>query len=206
MKAKRWIPRPIPDRPAFFVFLLILASCASVDEDASVSAPSPTPTALQRMCAVEMAIVIAREDGDGGYIPLSDGDPLTIVAGPQGGWHFWPPILYQGPQPYVTYTLAGYEAESGQKICSFGPVNQKLEALDDETHSYRLLDATCIISLPDNMIDNENDCDTPPEVLDGVSILYQVSIEDPDCDQVLVEDVLAVAQNEEGALEGCHEE
>ncbi len=65
--------------------MLLIACNADKESDDVVDTDGTTET---DGCPTD-ELAISPGTGAFEYVPLADGDPVTIVHGPQGGWHIW---------------------------------------------------------------------------------------------------------------------
>jgi hypothetical protein len=91
------------------LWALALAGCG---EDADKEADKPGP--IEQGCAAG-EIAVDPGMGDLAYEPLADGDTITIVHGPQGGWHVETAGFVERSQREITI-LPTLRTETGQQI------------------------------------------------------------------------------------------
>jgi hypothetical protein len=65
----------------------VFVGCAGVESDDSGDTDEPVDSDTTVDGCLADPMVVTPGTGDLAYIPLSDGDPVTIWHGPQGGWH-----------------------------------------------------------------------------------------------------------------------
>lgn len=63
------------------VLTAVLVGCSEGDDGGG----SETPLDAAACTAEDITLEVGT--GKSGYVPLEDGDPVTMVHGPQGGWH-----------------------------------------------------------------------------------------------------------------------
>lgn len=68
---------------------LFLAACPSEKDDSATSCADLPP-------AVEVG------NGNPDHVPFTDGDPIVMVHGPQGGWHVWVSLALTNFDPEVS--------------------------------------------------------------------------------------------------------
>jgi len=106
------------------------------------------------------------------FEPASDGDPVTMVHGPQGGWHVLASVRLDAVDPIVSlhYTIA---VQPDGAVVSDN--TYRVQILQDTPcggyypgmYGYLLVDALA-----------EGELDTPPELLAGRELLLRIDIED----------------------------
>lgn len=84
-----------PGGAARLVAVGLAAGCPSGDDSADPLACDSLPPA------------VSVGNGDTAHVPLQDGDPVTMVHGPQGGWHVWVSLAVTnlGPDLRIHITL-----------------------------------------------------------------------------------------------------
>jgi len=95
------------------------------------------------------------------WTPISDGDEVVVVHGPQGGWHVWGSVKTQNTRNVVQVEIKIYDIPSGEIVA------------DNGYHVALINEGTCAGSYPgmfafiniDALIDEEAGLDTPPELI-----------------------------------------
>lgn len=121
-------------------------------------------------CGEEVSVAVGT--GDAAYVPLEPGDEVTMVHGPQGGWHILGSVLVQNTAPIVSLRFTIHTVEGGALIA-------------DNTYRVLLVDAPpCGGSFPGMYAYlnvsalAEGEADTPPELLDGARLKMRVEADD----------------------------
>jgi hypothetical protein len=106
------------------------------------------------------------------FEPAADGDAVTMVHGPQGGWHVLASVRLDDVDPIVSlhYTIA---VQPEGTVVSDNAY--RVQSLEDTPcggyypgmYGYLLVDALA-----------EGELDTPPELLAGRELLLRIDIED----------------------------
>ena len=117
-------------------------------------------------------VTVAVGTGDAAYVPLQAGDPVTMVHGPQGGWHILGSALVQNSAPVVSLHFTIHTADAGVLIA-------------DNTYRVLLVESPpCGGSFPgmyaylnvSALADGE--ADTPPELLGGARLKMRIEATD----------------------------
>lgn len=141
--------------------LLWLIGCPGGKESADDSASTTTDP-----CFVD-APLIGIGDGTTEFIPVADGDEVTMVHGPQGGWHIVASVMVSHTDRIVelAYTI---DLLDGTRI-SDNNYRVQLKDMGDcsgfYTNMYGYLDVSAL---------SEGDADTPPELICGQPIRLTV--------------------------------
>lgn len=93
--------------------------------------------------------------------PISDGDEVVVVYGPQGGWHIWGSAKAYNTRNVVQIDIEIYDIPSGQLIADNG-YHVALVQEDTCTGSYPGMFAFVDV---DGLIDTDAGLDTPPELI-----------------------------------------
>jgi len=151
------------------------------------------------------SITIELGTGEDEYLPLSDGDTLEMVRGPQSGWHFILAFLAYQSEEIMWYEVAGYDVATGELVCQHGtaPVNQRLEAQDECRGTYRNIYCYALTPMADALVDG--DCDTPPETLVDRELRFELQYRD-DTDRSATDQLFVIAAPDPDDRTDCHEE
>jgi len=151
--------------------LLFLAACAPVEPEA---------------CADhEPQVRLTR--GDDVQADLVDGEPTTLVFGPQGGFHVLFGVRVVDPSPRVTLDVS-VDAPQGRVVDNH--YRLRLDTLDEQGCVHGFDDLFGFIDT--SAIDPDA---RPPELLHGQTLLMRVQVEASQ--GVLVDEVEVVGQAEE---------
>ena len=126
------------------------------------------------------------EDGSQTWTEMDDGVEVTMVHGPQGGWHVLASARAWNTEPIVTILYTVTVEESGALVSHN---NYRVQLVEDDSCSgyypgmYGYLDVTAI---------EEGDADTPPELLAGAALLLHMEVTD-EVGHAASDDVHAVA-------------
>ena len=127
-------------------------------------------------------------DGEPEWTPLSAGDEVTMVHGPQGGWHVLGSLKTYSIAQVVTVHFTAIALDQGGLTVADDEYRVAM-IMDDETCSgnyhgmYGYLDVSELA---------EGDADTPPELLAGQQLRLAMAVEDSDGREVSAEiDVIA---------------
>ena len=119
--------------------------------------------------------------GEDEFVELADHAPLTMVHGPQGGWHMLASVRVSGTQPEVHIQYEIIHPESGVRV-SDNSYNLALRMEDACVGSYvgmyGYLSVQALV---------EGELDTPPEILDGDSLILRMEVQDVDFNQAAAE-------------------
>lgn len=99
--------------------------------------------------------------GDQSFEPLADGDPVTMVHGPQGGWHVWGSLRATGFAALVDIRYTIEDLDSGVFVCDQQYRVQTAsvsECQGEYVGMFGYLDVGELAA---------GDADTPPELLAG---------------------------------------
>lgn len=142
--------------------------CACVPDDGSpVERPDRVDTALDPCPpAVEIGT------GDEQWEDIATDAPLTMIHGPQGGWHMLASVRIGGAAPEVHVRYQILHPASGTLV-SNNSYNLALAMEDDceGTYSgmYGYLDVTAL---------EDGELNTPPELLAGESLVIRMEVDD----------------------------
>jgi len=122
--------------------------------------------------------------GESGYEPVEEGGTIDLFFGEQGGWHFFGGFeIYQSNQ-IVTFEVAGYDVETGAKVCQHGdsPLQVALvPSPTDEAECRQIYyQVYCYILCPMDEALVDGACDNPNEVLPDRDIRFEVNVTDLD--------------------------
>ena len=132
--------------------------------------------------------------GAAGFEPLSDGDPLVMVHGPQGGWHMLGSVRTHNMKPIVKIHFNVSVLETGVEVADNDLYVQTLPDGDDPCagvypgmYAYLRVDDLAV-----------GDADTPPELLAYESLLFKATVTDdtdpePDPARVVTAEVRVTA-------------
>jgi len=153
-------------------FLLLAACSGTLGADGQPGAScDPPETALADACACADPTV---EIGSGAstFETVADGDAVTMVHGPQGGWHILGSARFANLLPIVSihYTIAveGREGFVSDNLYRVQMV-QDTECEGYYPGMYGYLDVSALAS---------GDADTPPELLGGAALVLRMEVAD----------------------------
>lgn len=97
--------------------------------------------------------------GDSSFQPISDGEDLTMIHGPQGGWHLWGSVRAANTRDVVKIRFTAVDVETQTTVVDV--TNQVALAMESDcvgvyTGMYGFLDVDSLAS---------GEADTPPELL-----------------------------------------
>jgi len=125
-------------------------------------------------CAPEVVI----GTGEDAFLELPSGSELTMIHGPQGGWHMLASVRVAGTSPEVHIQYEIVHEETGSLV-SNNSYNLALQMEDDcrgaYVGMYGILDIGPLV---------EGDLDTPPEILDGDLLRIRMDVQDVDFVQI----------------------
>jgi len=139
--------------------LYVSTGCKSDD----TCSPSSEDTGIQIGTIAEQCICEEPEfwmgSSTGEFIGLNEGDGVTMVYGPQGGWHIWGSIRTANTRDVIKIHFRIMDKETGVTVVDV--TNQVALAMEDDctgiyTGMYGFLD---VLEL------TEGELDTPPELL-----------------------------------------
>ena len=120
------------------------------------------------------AVTVAVGTGDAAYVPLEAGDPVTMVHGPQGGWHILGSALVLNSAPIVSLHFTIHTIDGGVLIA-------------DNTYRVLLVEnPPCGGSFPGMYAYlnvsalAEGEADTPPELLGDARLTMRIEATDDD--------------------------
>jgi hypothetical protein len=126
----------------------------------------------ERDTGCDEAVTVEVGTGDAAYVPLEAGDSVTMVHGPQGGWHILGSASVQNSAPIVSLHFTIRTVEGGVLIAD---------------NTYRVLlvdDPPCGGSFPGMYAYlnvsalKEGEADTPPELLGGARLRMRIEATD----------------------------
>jgi hypothetical protein len=126
---------------------------------------------LDEECACEAPSIVIGS-GATAYEPLAEGSPLTMVHGPQGGWHMLGSAQFANLLPIVAIHYTITVVADGTVISDN---NYRVQMVRDATCSgyfpgmYGYLDVAALA---------EGDSDTPPELLGGAELELRMEVVD----------------------------
>jgi len=139
--------------------LFVWTGCTSED----TCDPSLEDTGIQIGSIAEQCICSEPDfwmgSSTGEFIGLNDGDGVTMVYGPQGGWHIWGSVRAKNTRDVIKIHFRISDKESGVVVVDV--TNQVALAMEDDctgiyTGMYGFLD---VLEL------SKGELDTPPELL-----------------------------------------
>lgn len=152
--------------------LLLLLACQPAPVDDTGDDPSTLPVGDIDAACMNEAATVELGTGDTGFVPLADGDHVTMVHGPQGGWHVLASarVAYTLDVVAITYTIdaLGSEVSWNRYVVDLVPEDTCVGAY---AGMYGYLDVSRLA---------EGDADTPPELLVGAELTLTLVIEDHD--------------------------
>ena len=97
--------------------------------------------------------------GDSSFVPVSDGDDVTMIHGPQGGWHIWGSVRVSNTRDVVKIGFTAVDIESQKTVVDV--TNQVALAMENDctgtyTGMYGFIDVEELAV---------EELDTPPELL-----------------------------------------
>jgi hypothetical protein len=157
-------------RNAFLLLSLALAACTGSDgEDVCDTAGS----SLAAACACSEPTV---EVGSGEMIfeEMPEGSPLTMVHGPQGGWHMLGSARFENFAPIVAVHYSIDVVATGARVSDN---NYRVQMVEDGecTGFYPGMYGYLMVA---EIATGE--LDTPPELLGGEEMLLTMTVEDAD--------------------------
>lgn len=125
------------------------------------------------------------------YVPLSSGDPLTVVFGPQGGWHIDVGARILGTEQIVSFTSELVLLEGEQSLTGT-PFPTTLGLVPHETCGWTLFGIRAIL-------DDKTFGTDPAEFvcgLDGQTARLELEVSDTVNDLTLADDVEVTLQTD----------
>lgn len=170
-------------------FLVLASACTGeVEVESGVPACAAAPGDLAAECACDEPLV---EVGGGtqAFESVAEGQAVTMVHGPQGGWHVLASARLGNLAPIVLIHYSITDVASGVVVSD---------------NNYRVLmvqDSECFGFYPgmygylvvSDLIDGESD--TPPELLAGRELLLQMEVTDTD-ERVATDTLTVVAEKD----------
>ena len=128
-------------------------------------------------CTAE-GIGVALGRGEDGYEPLDEGGTINLSYGDQGGWHYFVGFETYQSDSIVSFSVTGYDVETGSTICQSGdsPLQVALLPVDECRQVYYQIYCYVICPLDAGLVDGE--CDNPNEVLVGRDLRLEIELED----------------------------
>lgn len=158
---------------AFTLPWLLALGCATPESDSGEdSAPNLPNGELAPGCG-EAAATVEVGTGEDTFTPLADGDPLTMVHGPQGGWHLLASARVTDTRSVVAITYTAATAAGVQVVWNRYVVDLVPEAGCTGVYAgmYGYLDVHAL---------EDGEADTPPELLAGEELTLTLTVEDAD--------------------------
>ena len=152
--------------------LWMALGCAGGDkaaEDTSQVDPDPDP---DPEACIQPTLDVQVGTGSMSYTPLNDGDPVTLVHGPQGGWHILGAAYMTNFDPVVNihYTVV---VEATGAVVADNNYRVQMKADGDcagfYPGMYGYLDVREIV---------DGEADTPPELLGGEQLRLTMDVTD----------------------------
>ena len=144
----------------------------SATTDTAAATTSVPDTDVDPLCDVAPAVYIGT--GEEFFEPLSEGDQVPIIAGPQGGWHIWQSIetynMGEVADTHLSITLASTGAVVSEGKYLVGLL--KDEELVCRNYFFGMF----------GFLDTDDlayeSCDTPPELLGYREVCLNVEVVD----------------------------
>lgn len=150
------------------------AACVSGTTDSGDTGPRTIPLGSMAAECAEYPATVAVGTGSMAYEPLQDGDPATIVHGPQGGWHVLASGRIANTLNVVTISYSIRTLPEGTPV-SWNQYRVQLVPYDtctgDYPGMYGYLDVSALA---------DGEADTPPELLVGRELELTLQVEDAD--------------------------
>jgi len=156
-------------------FVLLLASCSgpsSERDSATDSATTALDADVDPVCDETPAIYIGT--GEEAFEPLSEGDEVPIISGPQGGWHIWQSIETYNLGVIADTHLSITLASTGETVSDGRYLVGLLEDEEMECRNY-YFGLFGFLDIDDLAY---KDCDTPPELLGYREVCLNVEVTD----------------------------
>jgi len=128
--------------------------------------------------------------GEEQFVDLPSGSLLTMVHGPQGGWHMLASVRVAGTAPEVHIQYEIVHQDTGVRV-SDNSYNLALTMEDDCSGVYVGMYGFLTVQ---ELVDGE--ADTPPEILDGDALLLRMEVQDVDFVQALGQVQVTAARDE----------
>jgi len=160
--------------------LLVATACGGDDKGKHTGEPGGTDPCAP---AVEIGT------GEAFFVDLPSGSALTMVHGPQGGWHMLASVRVTGTRPEVHIQ---YEIEHRETGAIISDNSYNLALLMDEECSgtyvgmYGYLDVSSLA---------QAELNTPPELLDGDDLILRMDVQDFDFVEALGEVQVVAAKD-----------
>jgi hypothetical protein len=183
------------------MLLSVLFGCTSHHGSDDTAGPGDSgatdPTGL---CGNGPTVVLG--NGDAAHVPVADGDVVTMVHGPQGGWHIWYSFRAYDFADLVSYQVTGDDLDLGIRIID-GHASVALVPAEPDCAG----DVYGIFGfLPGDDPETAED-ETPPVYLAGHSVRMSVDVEDLDDASVTAHDEVVVTTTcdpaDVGVYAGC---
>jgi len=157
-------------RATWAAVMLLWTACG---EGSDTGTASPDSGAPEEGCAASPASIDVGTGADA-FVALSDGDPVVMVHGPQGGWHLLGSVRTHNMTPVVRIRFEVVVEDGGAVVADNSLYVQTLP--DGECggvypgmYAYLMVDALA-----------DGDADTPPELLAYETLLFRAEVEDQD--------------------------
>ncbi|HNC96036.1 MAG TPA: hypothetical protein PKW90_07925 [Myxococcota bacterium] len=155
------------------MLMLLLLTCTPVDspEDSVPPEPPCDPTTVEPVCSCEDA-TLTIGDGEDLFTPLVAGQEVTIVHGPQGGWHVLASVQVANTSPYVVleykvHTLPELTQVSNNLYNIQLPL--WIDCVGQLTDIFGYLEVSALVN---------GDLNTPPELLVGRDLRISMTLTD----------------------------
>jgi hypothetical protein len=123
-------------------------------------------------CAGDARVEIG--DGTDPFVPIAEGASVTMVHGPQGGWHMLAGVRVTNTDDIVSIHYTIHTVPDGVPVSDN---NYRVQLRDEGNcqgtywNMYGYLDASALVS---------GELDTPPELLCGAQLKMTIEVEDGD--------------------------
>jgi hypothetical protein len=149
------------------MLLLLLFGCPPEDSGEPPGGPSGGETAT-----VEIGGTLVDDQGIESFLPMEDGDPVTMVHGPQGGWHVLGSLRAVGAPEIVSIHFTVTDAVDGWLVSD--NLYELMLADGDDGAAYRL----SMYGFLDVHEHAQGELNTPPELLGGKELRMQMDVRD----------------------------
>ena len=152
--------------------LWMALGCAGGDkaaEDTSQVDPDPDP---DPEACIQPTLDVQVGTGSMSYTPLNDGDPVTLVHGPQGGWHILGSVWINHTNPIVRIHFEATTEAEGVLIS--GNNYTVMLVSDGECSGFfpGMYGYVSVMEMPGG------ETATPPELLGGKAVILRMTAED----------------------------
>lgn len=172
-------PVPFSWLASLAAFSLLSQGCSDTPSDSGGDSSELGPPVghMDTGCeAAEPSVLVG--GGAEVYEPLNDGDPATIVHGPQGGWHMLASARVSNTLDIVTITYTTHLLPEETSL-SWNQYRVQLQLFEECTGDYPgmygYLDVSALA---------EGEADTPPELLEGRELRLSLQVTDTDGHEV----------------------